>query len=147
MQFYRGTAARLTAVNAILLNGQPGFETDTGQLKIGNGVDRWTDLAYVGNPGGVDSTPTGTGFRHVTADVEDGTVKLVEDADVAAANKDGAAGTPSLRTLGTGAQQACAGNDARLTLADPGWGGFLAESGVTSLQELANFLDANLPPP
>jgi hypothetical protein len=34
---------------------------------------------------------------------------------VAAANKDGAAGTPSMRTLGTGALQACAGNDARLS--------------------------------
>jgi hypothetical protein len=32
------------------------------------------------------------------------------DAQVAAANKDGAVGTPSLRTLGTGAQQAAAGN-------------------------------------
>jgi hypothetical protein len=37
------------------------------------------------------------------------------DADIAAANKDGAAGTASLRTLGTGAQQACAGNDTRLS--------------------------------
>ena len=36
------------------------------------------------------------------------------DADVHADNKDGAAGTASMRTLGTGAQQACAGNDARL---------------------------------
>lgn len=32
------------------------------------------------------------------------------DADEASANKDGAAGTPCLRTLGTGAQQAMAGN-------------------------------------
>ena len=30
-------------------------------------------------------------------------------------NKDGTAATPSLRTLGTGAQQVCAGNDARLS--------------------------------
>lgn len=36
------------------------------------------------------------------------------DADVAAANKDGVAGTASLRTLGIGSQQAAAGNDARL---------------------------------
>ena len=36
-------------------------------------------------------------------------------AMVAAANVDGAAGTASLRTLGTGAQQAAAGNDARLS--------------------------------
>lgn len=35
--------------------------------------------------------------------------------DIAAANKDGVAGTPSMRTLGTGAQQAAAGNDARLS--------------------------------
>lgn len=40
---------------------------------------------------------------------------VVTDADIAAANKDGAAATPSMRTLGTGAAQAAAGNDARLT--------------------------------
>lgn len=39
----------------------------------------------------------------------------VTDAKVAAANKDGAAGTPSMRTLGTGATQALAGNDASTT--------------------------------
>ena len=39
----------------------------------------------------------------------------VTDAKVATANKDGLAATPSMRTLGTGAQVACAGNDARLS--------------------------------
>jgi len=39
----------------------------------------------------------------------------VTDAKVAAANKDGGAATPSMRTLGTGAQQAAAGNDSRLS--------------------------------
>lgn len=43
----------------------------------------------------------------------------ITDADVATANKDGTAGTPSMRTLGTGAQQACSGNDARLSDARP----------------------------
>ena len=38
----------------------------------------------------------------------------ITDAHVAAANKDGGAGTPSLRTLGTGGQQAAAGDDGRL---------------------------------
>ena len=42
-----------------------------------------------------------------TAQIADGTLT---DTDVASANKDGAAATPSLRTLGTGAQQAAAGN-------------------------------------
>jgi hypothetical protein len=40
---------------------------------------------------------------------------VVTDAKVAAANKDGAAGTPSMRTLGVGAQQAAAGSDPRLS--------------------------------
>jgi hypothetical protein len=39
----------------------------------------------------------------------------ITDADVASANKDGAAATPSLRTLGAGASQATAGNDSRLS--------------------------------
>lgn len=39
----------------------------------------------------------------------------ITDANIATANKDGAAGTASLRTLGTGALQATAGNDARLS--------------------------------
>ena len=39
----------------------------------------------------------------------------ITDTDVNTANKDGAAGTLSMRTLGTGAAQACAGNDARLS--------------------------------
>lgn len=41
------------------------------------------------------------------AQIADGTLT---DADVASANKDGTAATPSLRTLGTGTQQAAAGN-------------------------------------
>jgi len=39
----------------------------------------------------------------------------VTDAKVAAANKDGLATVPSMRTLGTGATQAAAGNDSRLS--------------------------------
>ena len=38
----------------------------------------------------------------------------VTDVEVADANKDGLANVPSMRTLGTGAQQAAAGNDSRL---------------------------------
>lgn len=39
----------------------------------------------------------------------------ITDTQVNAANKDGAAGTPSMRTLGTTSVQACAGDDARLS--------------------------------
>lgn len=40
---------------------------------------------------------------------------VVSDANIVAANKDGTATTPSMRTLGTSALQATAGNDARLS--------------------------------
>jgi hypothetical protein len=50
----------------------------------------------------------------------------VTDAKVAAANKDGAAGTPSLRTLGTGAQQAARGNIDAGDLPAPATGGLAA---------------------
>ena len=40
---------------------------------------------------------------------------VITDAEIASANKDGVAGTASMRTLGTGAQQATAGNDTRLS--------------------------------
>lgn len=45
-------------------------------------------------------------------------VANIVPADFAAAMKDAAAATASLRTLGTGAAQACAGNDPRLSGAD-----------------------------
>jgi hypothetical protein len=44
-----------------------------------------------------------------------GDALTLTDAEIAAANKDGVAGTASMRTLGTGAQQATAGNDSRLS--------------------------------
>lgn len=49
--------------NFILLAGEPGVETDTSQMKVGDGVRTWSQLPYVGSgsgPGGSGSTgPTG----------------------------------------------------------------------------------------
>ena len=55
----------------------------------------------------------------MAADIRENFRALKEDgivvaADLVAAKKDPAASTAGLRTLGTGAKQACAGNDARL---------------------------------
>jgi len=42
----RGTAAQWTAADPILAAGEPGFETDTGKHKIGDGVTAWAGLSY-----------------------------------------------------------------------------------------------------
>lgn len=42
------TAAQWTAVNPTLGEGEPGIETDTLKLKVGDGVKAWTALDYVG---------------------------------------------------------------------------------------------------
>ena len=54
------------------------------------------------------------------------------DAYVASANKDGTAGTPSLRTLGTGAQQAAAGDHTHSGVYQPLDGTLTALAGVTT---------------
>lgn len=52
-QFKRGTAQRWIEVNPILRQGEPGFEYDTGKLKIGDGFTPWLALPYI-NDGNVD---------------------------------------------------------------------------------------------
>ena len=46
-QFKRGLASAWTKVNPTLAAGEPGFELDTGKLKIGNGSTPWNDLEYL----------------------------------------------------------------------------------------------------
>jgi hypothetical protein len=54
----RGTAARWTAVNPVLKQAEPGVETDTLKLKIGDGSTAWNSLPYTG--GSITLTTTGT---------------------------------------------------------------------------------------
>jgi len=46
MQQRRGTAEQWTLVDPTLAEGEIGFETDTNQFKIGNGVNAWSVLPY-----------------------------------------------------------------------------------------------------
>jgi len=46
IQYRRGSAADWTTTNPILAIGEPGYETDTGKFKVGNGSTVWTGLPY-----------------------------------------------------------------------------------------------------
>lgn len=48
IQFLRGNKSTLDASQQIFLPGQPIYEQDSGQLKIGNGSDIYSALKYVG---------------------------------------------------------------------------------------------------
>ena len=49
MQQRRGTAQQWTTANPILAAGEIGFETDTNQFKMGDGVNLWSALSYFKN--------------------------------------------------------------------------------------------------
>jgi hypothetical protein len=49
MQQRRGTAAQWTSADPILAAGEIGFESDSGQFKIGDGVNHWEELSYFKN--------------------------------------------------------------------------------------------------
>ena len=53
IQLRRGLASEWESENPTLAEGEVGFETDTGQFKIGNGTDPWNDLSY-GGAGGIE---------------------------------------------------------------------------------------------
>lgn len=53
IQLRRDTAARWAMANPVLAQGEPGYETDTGRQKIGNGTAKWTALPYAGEQGPV----------------------------------------------------------------------------------------------
>jgi hypothetical protein len=45
-QLRRDTAANWTSVNPVLALGEPGVETDTLKVKVGNGSTAWNSLSY-----------------------------------------------------------------------------------------------------
>lgn len=60
----------------------------------------------------------------------------ITDSQIASANKDGAAGTASMRTLGTGAAQAAAGNHGHSLMARISSGSYAGNSGVKAISGL-----------
>lgn len=67
----RGTEERWKELNPILDAGEPGFEIDTGKLKIGNGNEQWTDLRYIGEGSVSNLTPVDGSLI-----IQDGTIDI-----------------------------------------------------------------------
>ena len=66
IQVRNDTAQAWAAANPFLSDGEPGAESNTGRLKIGNGIDRWLDLPYVGGDG------SGGGTNPITGNIDGG---------------------------------------------------------------------------
>jgi hypothetical protein len=87
------TRANWAALNPTLLPGETGFESDTGNEKVGNGKSTWNKLEYFGSPGywgdfadetdqaaAAIDTPYEVKFR--LADVNNHGVKIVDDSKI-----------------------------------------------------------------
>lgn len=61
-QLKRGTAARWRELNPVLRQGEPGFEFDTGKLKIGDGLTAYNDLKYQTSKDYIVNQPTSATF-------------------------------------------------------------------------------------
>lgn len=66
LELRRDTAANWTSANPTLAAGEPGLETDTRKLKIGDGSTAWTSLGYFGASN--VSTQTGTAYTAAITD-------------------------------------------------------------------------------
>lgn len=73
----RGTASLWTERNPILADGEPGYETDTGKLKMGDGETAWSSLAYlIATPAAHATSHESGGSDPVTANLADVTGTL-----------------------------------------------------------------------
>ncbi len=60
----RDLAVRWETVNPVLDQGEPGFEIDTGRMKVGDGIKAWAALPYLSGSEGV---PSIVPWRNVSA--------------------------------------------------------------------------------
>ena len=123
------------------VKGQLYFDTTTNSLYF------WDGTTWQVAKGGTGGPPTGAAGGSLTGNYPNPTINTgavtsamildgtITDVDVAAANKDGIATLASLRTVGTGALQAMAGNTTLSSIAAP------TASVSLNNQKIVNLLD------
>lgn len=85
-QFRRGTFAQWQAANPVLADGELGLETNTRQIKIGDGVTAWNALPYGGIKGDMGATGAQgvqgfDGWEPVLSVVPDGERRVLQLTD------------------------------------------------------------------
>jgi hypothetical protein len=85
IQFRRGTASQWSSTNPTLASGELGYETDTGNFKIGNGSTAWNSLLVL-NGITADSTAT---FTNKTISVDNNTVSGIAASSFVLSNASG----------------------------------------------------------
>lgn len=84
IQLRRGLAADWTSANPTLMEGELGYETDTGLYKIGDGSTAWAGLSYNGLYGSATLAQVNiNGGTDIGADVVAGDKFAVYDASAA----------------------------------------------------------------
>lgn len=82
----RDTSANWKTVNPVPVEGEPCFETDTGKLKIGDGINPYNSLAYFAGGGGGGTTDITASLPLV---LKDGVLKLQIDGQTLQLNTEG----------------------------------------------------------
>lgn len=77
----RGTAAAWTSANPTLADGEIGYETDTGKMKVGDGFTQWTLLSYQSGVISVRKNSTGTVFSRHRLNLIEGSNIILTVAD------------------------------------------------------------------
>jgi hypothetical protein len=75
IQFRRGAASTWSSSNPVLSSGEPGYDTDAGVFKLGNGASTWSALQPP--PGGPVTLAIGNTTSSQTVDTGNGAGKVI----------------------------------------------------------------------
>src|SRR5574343_292423 len=144
MQHRRGTAAQWTAANPVLADGEMGIETDTGQVKCGNGTAAWNSLGYlsVALAAGIVNSTHLAASSVTSAKIADGSVTSAKIASGAVGSSQIADGAVATADLADGAVTSAKIADGAIVDGDIAAGAAIAASKIAGTAVVASLVDA-----